>query len=504
MAQFLLPAAVAVVGAVLLAPRLNDRVITSAEVPAFTWRDFGTFWVNPVRHPSYGWAWWSRLLIFFGIAAVQAYQAFYLIIALGYSPQNVSGAVFLSTLVLTVFALVFAPIAGKISDRIGRRKPFVVVAALIFAVGLVVVTFAHDYSMFLVAMGIIGLGQGVYMAVDLALVSEILPDQNNIAKDMGHHGARLDAAVVDRPGDRARTSGDRGDGGEPAELPRPVPHRRDRGPDRRGADPAHSRDQMTRHTPARTSGCAEIWCTSSRSASARPQPRPASARRPGSTAGRVRARRWMADGQQAGAVPDAAAGAVVRADHSGRSGRGIRRLPAQRRGAHHPAQCDDVAAAVAWLRAHAGEWGVDPSRMVLWANPPRATLAALTALADPEVRGVVDWYGPADLPALARSLGQLGDGATREAGWLGHPISDRPQAIMHAREASPVTHVHDGAPPFHIAHGLADAAVPPAQSTALAAALEAGVPVELTLVPGAGHMAASIDRAIAFCVRVTR
>lgn len=199
LAQFLLPAAVAVVGAVLLALRLNDRVITSAEVPAFTWRDFlGTFWVNPVRHPSYGWAWWSRLLIFFGIAAVQAYQAFYLIIALGYSPQNVSGAVFLSTLVLTVFALVFAPIAGKISDRIGRRKPFVVVAALIFAVGLVVVTFAHDYSMFLVAMGIIGLGQGVYMAVDLALVSEILPDQNNIAKDMGIMGlaSTLPSSIV--------------------------------------------------------------------------------------------------------------------------------------------------------------------------------------------------------------------------------------------------------------------------------------------------------------------
>nr|WP_129386476.1 MFS transporter [Microbacterium protaetiae]QAY59350.1 MFS transporter [Microbacterium protaetiae] len=189
LAQFLIPAGIAVVGAILLAIRLNDRVITKAEVPTLTARDFfGTFWVNPVKHPSFGWAWWSRLLIFFGVAAVQAYQAFYLILALGYSPETVSGAVFLSTLVLTVFALVFAPLAGKISDRIGRRKPFVVAAALIFAVGLVVVTFAHDFPMFLVAMGIIGLGQGVYMAVDLALVSEILPNQKDIAKDMGIMG----------------------------------------------------------------------------------------------------------------------------------------------------------------------------------------------------------------------------------------------------------------------------------------------------------------------------
>ena len=197
--QFLIPAAVGVVGAVLLALRLPDRRITRAEVQPLSARDFfGTFWVNPVRHPSFGWAWWSRLLIFFGIAAVQAYQAFYLILGLGFSPAQVSGAIFLSTLVLTVMAMIFAPIASKVSDRIGRRKPFVIAAALIFAVGLVIVTFATSYPVFLVAMAVIGLGQGVYMAVDLALVSEILPDRHNIAKDMGIMGlaSTLPASIV--------------------------------------------------------------------------------------------------------------------------------------------------------------------------------------------------------------------------------------------------------------------------------------------------------------------
>jgi len=189
LAQFLLPAIVATVGALLLAWRLPDRVIAKADVPAFSVGEFfGTFWVNPVRHPSFGWAWWSRLLIFFGVAAVQAYQVFYLIIVLGFGEADVANAVFLSTLVLTAMALIFAPIAGKVSDRMRRRKPFVIVAALVFAIGLLVVTFATTFPMFLVAMAIIGLGQGVYMAVDLALVSEILPDKNNIAKDMGIMG----------------------------------------------------------------------------------------------------------------------------------------------------------------------------------------------------------------------------------------------------------------------------------------------------------------------------
>jgi len=119
---------------------------------------------------------------------VQAYQAFYLILGLGFSPEEVSGAVFLSTLILTLGALIFAPLAGKISDKVGRRKPFVIVSAIIFSIGLVIVTFATDYATFLIAMAVIGIGQGVYMAVDLALVSEILPDKNNIAKDMGIMG----------------------------------------------------------------------------------------------------------------------------------------------------------------------------------------------------------------------------------------------------------------------------------------------------------------------------
>ncbi|RBY77204.1 MFS transporter [Geodermatophilus sp. TF02-6] len=185
-AMVLLPAGVAVVGAVLFALRLSDRKLSAAERPHFGWAQFlGTFWVNPLRHPSYGWAWCSRLLLFLGVAAIQAYQAFYLIMVLHFAPEEVAGAVFLSTLVLTAAALVFAPIAAKASDRIGRRKPFVVAAAVVFAVGLALASFAQSFPAFLVAIGVVGLGQGVYMAVDIALVTQVLPDPGNPAKDLG-------------------------------------------------------------------------------------------------------------------------------------------------------------------------------------------------------------------------------------------------------------------------------------------------------------------------------
>ena len=58
-----------------------------------------------------------------------------------------------------------------------------------------------------------------------------------------------------------------------------------------------------------------------------------------------------------------------------------------------------------------------------------------------------------------------------------------------AADASPVTHIHPAAPPFLLLHGTADRLVPVLQSTGFAAALrEAGVPVQLELIAGAGHM----------------
>ncbi|GAA2892614.1 MFS transporter [Pseudonocardia halophobica] len=184
--MILVPAAVGALGSLLFAAVLRDRRITAAERPPFDWRAFlGTFWVSPRRSPDFAWAWASRLLLFLGVAAVQAYQAFYLIAVLHFAPAEVAGAVFLSTLVLTAAALLFAPVAGKVSDRIGRRKPFVIGAAVIFAVGLALASVAQSFPAFLVAMGVIGLGQGVYFAVDIALVTLVLPDPANPAKDLG-------------------------------------------------------------------------------------------------------------------------------------------------------------------------------------------------------------------------------------------------------------------------------------------------------------------------------
>ncbi|HYG94073.1 MAG TPA: MFS transporter, partial [Nocardioides sp.] len=50
--------------------------------------------------------------------------------------------------------------------------------------GMFVVAVASDFDGFLIGMAISGLGFGVYMAVDLALVADVLPGKDN-AKDLG-------------------------------------------------------------------------------------------------------------------------------------------------------------------------------------------------------------------------------------------------------------------------------------------------------------------------------
>jgi acetyl esterase/lipase len=156
----------------------------------------------------------------------------------------------------------------------------------------------------------------------------------------------------------------------------------------------------------------------------------------------------------------------------------------------HPAQLDDLGAALAWLQARSGELGLDTARTVVWGESAGGHLAALLALAAPArgsgvppVTGCVTWYAPTDLVALAKDPA---DPHTFEAMLVGGAPADLPERT---RDAGPVHHVTSAAPPFLVLHGARDSVVPSDQAVRLAAALdEAGVPVDLHLVPGADHL----------------
>jgi acetyl esterase/lipase len=167
-----------------------------------------------------------------------------------------------------------------------------------------------------------------------------------------------------------------------------------------------------------------------------------------------------------------------------------------------PAQLHDAKAAVRWLRSRAAELGVDGDRIAAWGESAGGHLAALLGLTAGDdglegdvgvtgpssaVAAVVAWYPPTDVAAVATDTGADPlDPSTREAQLLG---ASPPEVPRRAAEASPVTHVSPGAPPFLLLHGAADRFVPCVQSERLyAALLEAGVEVELDVYEDADHM----------------
>ena len=185
-AMFLVPCAVAAAFILLFAVTLPDRRLDRGDRPAWSVRELAsTFWVSPRRNPDFAWAFTSRFLFVLAYAFLVTYQAYYLLDHLGSTEADVPQQVFLGTLVQSVVLVAASLLGGRLSDRTGRRKVFVVTASVIYGVALFVIAAAVSVNGFLVGMALGGLGFGLYMAVDLALVVDVLPDPDTAAKDLG-------------------------------------------------------------------------------------------------------------------------------------------------------------------------------------------------------------------------------------------------------------------------------------------------------------------------------
>ena len=186
LAMFLAPCAIGALFIVPFALRLDDRRLAPADRPPWSLRQLlSTYYVSPRRHPDFAWAFASRFMFVLAYAFLVTYQAYYLLEHLGTAEDDVPRQIFLGTLTQAAVVVVAALVGGRLSDRTGRRKVFVASAAVAYGVALFLVAVAGDFDGFLVGMAISGLGFGLYMAVDLALVADVLPDEDSAAKDLG-------------------------------------------------------------------------------------------------------------------------------------------------------------------------------------------------------------------------------------------------------------------------------------------------------------------------------
>ncbi|WP_221326370.1 MFS transporter [Actinoplanes sp. L3-i22] len=184
--MFMVPAAIGVATIGLLVVVLKDRPAEKGHFAPYGFKEFlGTFYIHPGRYPDFAWNILSRFLIWTGLACVTTYQAYLLIDRFGYTTDNVAGGILVATLISTVGLIAGSSFGGTLSDRTGQRKPFVLGAGIVIAASLALIAFAGNLTVFLIASALFGLGEGVYLAVDLALATDVLPNPDDAAKDMG-------------------------------------------------------------------------------------------------------------------------------------------------------------------------------------------------------------------------------------------------------------------------------------------------------------------------------
>jgi MFS family permease len=143
------------------------------------------FWINPIKHPDFGWTLLGRILVNLGNALGTTLLLYFLQYGLGMSSSDSTNGLLLLTAVYLLFFVLAALILGRVSDRIGRRKVFVYIAAYVQAAAALILAFVPNFSVAIFAAGLLGLGYGCYMSVDQALATQVLPDAHSRGKDLG-------------------------------------------------------------------------------------------------------------------------------------------------------------------------------------------------------------------------------------------------------------------------------------------------------------------------------
>jgi MFS family permease len=155
--------------------------------------------VTALGDRDYRWAWIAKTFLWVGYGISTVYGVYmlqgYIVPALSAS-QAATIAPLISAAGVPA-ALVAMVISGRWSDKIGRRKPFVVAAALVMATSYLVPFAWPSITAMIVQSVIASFGFGMFLVVDQALFIEILPDRNAAGRDLGlsQLGANLGQAI---------------------------------------------------------------------------------------------------------------------------------------------------------------------------------------------------------------------------------------------------------------------------------------------------------------------
>jgi MFS family permease len=149
------------------------------------------------QHPDVLWAWLSRFLVMLGFAIVTQYLLYYLTDELHRPDPEQS--VMMITALTVLCAMTAAFTAGRWSDRAGRRRVFVAAGGAAMSLGALGLALLPVWPVVLAAAVVIGLGFGTFLAVDLAVITSVLPSAADTGRDLGLFATAVAAAQILAP-----------------------------------------------------------------------------------------------------------------------------------------------------------------------------------------------------------------------------------------------------------------------------------------------------------------
>jgi MFS family permease len=185
MAGYVLLAGVMIVGVMLFVIFARDSSSLDLEREPFNVKAvLRTFWVNPIAHPDFFWGFAGRMLLYTGYFIATGYQLYILRDYIGLA-DDAAASIPVLGIVSLLAIIVSTAVSGPWSDRVGRRRVFVFISAVLMAAALSIPMIMPTLVGMILFSLVSGLGFGIFQSVDTALMSQVLPSAETYGKDLG-------------------------------------------------------------------------------------------------------------------------------------------------------------------------------------------------------------------------------------------------------------------------------------------------------------------------------
>ena len=181
---FLVPVAVFAVGVVLWLFVMPDAPAPPTIAKTSVWAALRALVFNPLKYPDFSWVWIGKLFLNIGIAFFSTFQLYVLIDRLGFTAETAGRQLAVVGGISLLATMLFTIAGGWLSDKLGRRKPFLYVASSLVAAGAIIAGFAPDFLVYAIGGTLLAAGTGAFNSVDLALAADVLPNEKEGGKWM--------------------------------------------------------------------------------------------------------------------------------------------------------------------------------------------------------------------------------------------------------------------------------------------------------------------------------